>query len=223
MRSKIAGLLITFLLMPVAECVPDRSFQLMETSIEDIHKAMLAGKLTCHDLVQQYLDRIRAYDQQGPALKSMLYVNPQSLQQADAIDQEFKRTHKLKPLDCIPVVLKDNFDTADMPTTAGALTLKGAQPDKDAFAVKRLREAGALILGKANMSEFATGGISASSLGGQVKNPGHRIGYRRFHPCSCFGNKFGGTPANTGSNKPGRDCARVFHARHHWPNDSQCR
>src|SRR6202790_4846418 len=101
----------------------------------------------------------------------MLYINPRSLQEADAMDQEFQRTHKLKPLGCIPMVLKDNFDTADMPTTAGALTLKGAQPERDAFAVKRLREAGALILGKANMSEFATGGISASSLGGQVKNP----------------------------------------------------
>src|ERR1700676_2785842 len=171
MCSKITALLFTFLLVPVADCAPDHSFQLMESSIADIHKAMLGGTLTCHDLVQQYLDRIRAYDQQGPAVNSMLYVNPQSLQQADAMDQEFKRTHKLKPLGCIPIVLKDNFDTADMPTTAGALTLKGAQPDKDAFAVKGLREAGAIILGKANMSEFATGGISASSLGGQVKNP----------------------------------------------------
>jgi amidase len=171
MRSKITALLFAFLLVPVADCAPDRSFYLMETSIADIHKAMQAGTLTCHDLVQQYLDRIRAYDQQGPALKSMLHVNSQSLQQADAMDQEFKRTHKLKPLGCIPIVLKDNFDTADMPTTAGSLTLNGAQPDKDAFAVKRLREAGTLILGKANMSEFATGGISASSLGGQVKNP----------------------------------------------------
>jgi len=171
MRSKIPALSFVFLLVPIANCAPDRSFHLLETSIADMHKAMQAGALTCHDLVQQYLDRIRVYDQHGPALKSMLYVNPQSLQQADAMDQEFKRTRKLKPLGCIPVVLKDNFDTADMPTTAGALTLKGAQPGKDAFAVQKLREAGALILGKANMSEFATGGISASSLGGQVRNP----------------------------------------------------
>jgi Asp-tRNA(Asn)/Glu-tRNA(Gln) amidotransferase A subunit family amidase len=143
----------------------------MEASIADIHNAMQAGTLTCHNLVQQYLDRIHAYDQQGPAINSMLYLNPASLQQADAMDLEFQRTHKLKPLACIPIVLKDNFDTADMPTTAGALTLKGAQPENDAFAVKRLREAGALILGKANLQEFASGGISVSSLGGQVKNP----------------------------------------------------
>ena len=148
-----------------------QSFQLVETSIADIHQAMHEGTITCHELVDQYLKRIRNFDQEGPIVNAMLYVNPRALQQADAMDQEFKRTGKLKPLGCIPIVLKDNFDTADMPTTAGALTLKGAQPDKDAFSVKRLRENGALILGKANLQEFASGGISVSSLGGQVKNP----------------------------------------------------
>jgi amidase len=171
MGPKKAALAFSLLLVPFADGAPDHSFNLMETSIADIHKAMQAGTLTCHDLVQQYLDRIHAYDQQGPAIDSMLYINPASLQQADVFDQEFRRTHQLKPLGCIPVVLKDNFDTADMPTTAGAVTLKGAQPEKDAFAVTRLREAGALILGKANLQEFASGGISVSSLGGQVKNP----------------------------------------------------
>ena len=101
----------------------------------------------------------------------MLYMNPRALQQADAMDQEFKRTGKLKPLGCIPIVLKDNYDTADMPTTAGSILLKGAQPEKDAFVVTRLREHGALILGKANLQEFALGGITVSSLGGQTKNP----------------------------------------------------
>src|SRR3982074_715714 len=171
MGIKQTVLVFALLLIPRADCVTDRSFHLMETSIADIHKAMQAGTLTCHNLVQQYLDRIHAYDQEGPAINSMLYINPASLEQADAFDQDFQRTHKLKPLGCVPLLLKDNFDTADMPTTAGALTLKGAQPEKDAFAVKRLREAGALILGKANLQEFASGGISVSSLGGQVKNP----------------------------------------------------
>src|SRR6266576_425277 len=173
MRAKMIALVFALLFVPLADCAPDRSFHLMETSIADIHKAMLAGTLTCHNLVQQYLDRIHAYDQQGPAVNSMLYINPASLKQADAFDQDFQRTHQLKPLGCIPIVLKDNFNTADMPTTAGSLMLKGAQPEKDAFAVKRLREAGALILGKANLQEFASGGISVSSLGGQVKNPDH--------------------------------------------------
>ena len=171
MRVKYTALLFALLLIPRADCAPDRTFHLMETSIASIHQAMQAGTLTCHSLVQQYLDRIHAYDQQGPAINSMLYINPASIQEADAFDNDFQHTHKLKPLGCISVVLKDNFDTADMPTTAGAITLKGAQPEKDAFAVKRLREAGAIILGKANLQEFASGGISVSSLGGQVRNP----------------------------------------------------
>src|ERR1700682_3462364 len=147
MRFKIPAFLCALLLVPFADCAPDSSFHLMEASIADIHKALRAGTLTCHDLVQQYLDRIRAYDQQGPALKSMLYVNPQSLEQADAMDQEFQRTHKLKPLGCVPKGLKNNLDPAAKATTAGAPTGAGAQPGKRGFAVQRLPQAGALILG----------------------------------------------------------------------------
>ena len=88
-----------------------QKFQLMEASINEIHRSLENGKLTCHSLVQQYLDRIKAYDQQGPTLNAMLYVNPKVLEQADAMDKQFKRDAKLKPLQCIPVVLKDNFDT----------------------------------------------------------------------------------------------------------------
>src|SRR5258708_3291554 len=192
MRAKIIALVFALLFVSLADCAPDRSFHLMETSSADIHKAMLAGALTCHNLVQQYLDRIHAYDQQGPTVNSMLYINPASLKQADAFDQDFQRTHKLKPLGCIPIVLKDNFDTADMPTTAGSLMLKGAQPEKDAFAVKRLRDAGAIILGKANLQEFASGGISVSSLGGQVKNP--------YDLTRTPGGSSGGTAAAVASN-----------------------
>src|ERR1700730_15440841 len=101
MRVKQTALVFALFLIPRADCVPDRSFHLMETSIADIHKAMQARTLTCHSLVQQYLDRIHAYDQQGPAINSMLYINPASLKQADALDQEFQRTHKLKTLGCI--------------------------------------------------------------------------------------------------------------------------
>src|SRR4030088_2619157 len=171
MRAKIIALEFVLLFVPLADCAPDRSFHLMETSIADIHKAMLAGTLTCHNLVQQYLDRIHAYDQQGPAINSMLYINPASLEQADALDQDFRRIHKLKPLHCVPIDLTDNFDTADMPTTAGALTLKGAHPQKYAFSGILLREACALILGKTNLQEFASGCISVRSLGVLLKNP----------------------------------------------------
>ena len=158
-------------MMNLAPGASAQSFQLKETSISEIHAAMRAGTLTCHALVQGYLKRIEMYDHQGPKLNAILYVNPNALQQADAMDQEFKRTGKLKPLACIPVVLKDNYDTADMPTTAGSILLKDTKPEKDAFAVTRLKENGALILGKANMQEFALGGITVSSLGGQTKNP----------------------------------------------------
>ncbi|MGB9434114.1 MAG: amidase family protein, partial [Candidatus Acidiferrum sp.] len=136
-----------------------------------IHRGFESGKLTCHSLVQHYLDRIQAYDQQGPAINAMLYLNPNVLEQADAMDKQLKRGTKLKPLQCIPVVLKDNFDTADMPTTGASLALKGMQPAKDAFTVARLRQAGALILGKTNMHELAITGLTVSSLGGQTKNP----------------------------------------------------
>src|SRR3979411_2158435 len=121
MGPKKTAVVLALLLVPFANGAPARSFHLMETSIADIHKAMQAGTLTCHDLVQQYLDRIDAYDQHGPVIDSMLYINPKSLEQADAFDQDFRRSQKLKPLGCIPIVLKDNFDTADIPTTVGAL------------------------------------------------------------------------------------------------------
>ena len=192
MRHKIFTLVLSLLFVPLANCAPDNTFQVMETSISDIHEAMLAGTLSCHTLVQQYLDRIHAYDQQGPAIRSMLYINPASIQEADKFDREFQRTHKLKPLGCIPIVLKDNFDTANMPTSAGSILLKDAQPAKDSFAVKRLREAGAIILGKANMQEFASGGISVSSLGGQVKNP--------YDLTRTPGGSSGGTGAAVASN-----------------------
>ena len=171
LRHTFKAILVVAVLMIMVERTSAQSFQLRETTISDIHAAMRAGTLTCHGLVEQYLKRIQMYDQHGPKLNAMLYVNPKALQQADAMDQEFKRTGKLKPLSCIPIVLKDNYDTADMPTTAGSILLKDTRPEKDAFAVTRLKQNGALILGKANMQEFALGGITVSSLGGQTKNP----------------------------------------------------
>ncbi|RDJ97709.1 hypothetical protein DN412_42080 [Cupriavidus lacunae] len=136
-----------------------------------MHQALKSGSLSCHGLVQQYLDRIHAYDKQGPALNAMLYMNPDALAQADEMDREFHRSGKLKPLQCIPTVLKDNYNTADMPTTAGSASLAGSRPTEDAFVVGRLKRSGAVILGKTNLQEFALGGVTVSSLGGQTKNP----------------------------------------------------
>src|ERR1700731_2984999 len=171
LQLRIPTVLLAACLIPWASCDADRSFHLVEASITDIHAAIQAGTLTCHSLVKQYLDRIEAYDKQGPAVNSIIYMNPRALEQADAMDHEFTSTHKLMLLGCIPMVLKDNFETADMTTTAGSVLLKGLQPSKDGFAVIKLRENAALILGKANLQEFASGGISVSSLGGQTRNP----------------------------------------------------
>ena len=171
MRHEAKCFVLAVGVMLMAASAAGQQFQLMETSINEIHRGLQSGKLTCHSLVQQYLDRIKAYDQQGPALNAMLYVNPKVLEQADAMDKQLKRGSKLKQLQCIPVVLKDNFDTADMPTAGASLALKGMQPAEDAFTVVRLRQAGALIIGKTNMHELAITGITVSSLGGQTKNP----------------------------------------------------
>jgi Asp-tRNA(Asn)/Glu-tRNA(Gln) amidotransferase A subunit family amidase len=169
---KLIAILFAVGLLPLIAQAGDKPFNVMETSIADIHAAMRAGKLTCHSLVQQYLDRIQAYDKQGPALNAILYINPKALQQADEMDAQFKRTRKMEPLHCIPVILKDNYDTADMPTTAGSSSLAGSIPPQDATTVAKLRKAGALILAKANLHEFAAaGGTTVSSLGGQTKNP----------------------------------------------------
>jgi amidase len=129
-----------------------------------------AGLLTSEQLVQVCLARIRAYDRQGPSLGALITVNPNALDVARKLDVERKTTGRRSPLHGIPVVLKDNIDTADMPTTAGSILLEGSVPPDDAFLMKRLREAGAIILGKANMSEFAAG-VARSSLGGQMRNP----------------------------------------------------
>ncbi|WP_051974855.1 amidase family protein [Cupriavidus necator] len=158
-------------ILPFTAYSSEKSFNIMESSVADIHQAMKNRRLSCHELVKQYLDRIQAYDKQGPALNAMLYINLDALAQADEMDREFRRSGKLKPLQCIPTVLKDNYNTADMPTTAGSASLAGSRPTEDAFVVGRLKRSGAVILGKTNLQEFALGGVTVSSLGGQTKNP----------------------------------------------------
>src|SRR5262245_58343442 len=134
------------------------AFRLMwteEAAIADILAAFMAKELTCRQLVQTYLDRIEAYDRKGPALNAIVIVNPNALATADALDAKFAQTGFSGPLHCVPVIVKDNYDTVDMPTSAGSLSLKGSIPLRDAFQVRKLREAGALMLAKSNMAEFA--------------------------------------------------------------------
>ena len=126
-----------------------------EAAIADIHAALEARQLSCRQLVQMYIDRIEAYDKKGPALNAIIMINPNALVAADALDTRFAQSGKSGPLHCVPLIVKDNFNTADMPTTAGSLSLKGSIPAADAFQVRKLRQAGALVLAKSSMAEFA--------------------------------------------------------------------
>lgn len=146
------------------------TFELTSASIAEVNAAIDAGVLTSEKLVELCLARIEAYDQKGPRLNAVLHLNPRALELARELDREREAEGRRSPLHGIPVVLKDNFDTADMPTTAGSAMLAGSLPPDDAFLVGRLREAGAIVLAKLNMSELASGS-AMSSLGGVMRNP----------------------------------------------------
>src|SRR3954462_6483736 len=149
------------------------TFRVEETTIAEIHAAMRGGGLSCRALVEQYLRRIDAYDKNGPALNAIVVVNPAALRVADSLDASFRRGGITRPLDCIPIIVKDNFETVDLPTTAGSLSLQGFVSNKDAFQVRRIREAGAIVLAKSNMAEFAFSPYETvnSILPGYTKNP----------------------------------------------------
>ena len=143
---------------------------LASASINDINTAFEAGTLNSEKLVQMYLNRIEAYNKKGPAINAVLLLNPNAMEQARLLDAERIEKGPRSPMHGIPVVVKDNLDTADMPTTAGSVLLKNSYPPDDAFLIKKLRESGAIILAKLNMSEFASGN-PISSLGGAIGNP----------------------------------------------------
>jgi amidase len=150
--------------------------QLVEATITELQRALEVRLITAEELVQMYLYRIAAYDKAGPQLNAFLYVNPNALAEARRTDDLRPPGRINEPLFGIPVILKDNIDTADMPTTAGSVALTGSIPPNDAFIVRKLREAGAVIIGKATLTEFAnflTNGMPAgySSLGGYGFNP----------------------------------------------------
>jgi amidase len=142
------------------------SFDLNELSITDLQEGIKAGKYTSRSLVEKYLARIEAIDRKGPTLRSVIEVNPDALALADALDKEYKQKGPRGPLHGIPILIKDNIDTSDrMATTAGSLALVGGRPPRDAFLVARLRQAGALLLGKTNLSEWANARCSYSTSG----------------------------------------------------------
>jgi amidase len=147
-----------------------KTIDLDSATIADLNAAFDSGALTSEKLVQMCLARIQAYDHQGPGLNAVMALNSKALETARALDAERKAKGPRSPLHGIPVVLKDNYNTDDMPTTGGSVLLEGSIPPADAFLVKKLRAAGAIILAKVNMSEFASAG-AFSSLGGQSRNP----------------------------------------------------
>ena len=140
-------------------------------TIAELNAAFDDGTLTAEALTRWCLARIEAFDRTGPQLRGMIAVNPKALDVARALDAERRRTGRRSPLHGIPVIVKDNFDTADLPTTGGSLMLEGSRPPDDAFLVAKLIAAGAVLIGKANLSEFASGSVATSSLGGQMRNP----------------------------------------------------
>jgi len=146
-------------------------FNPVEATISEIHAAMQAGTLTSHQVVKAYLARIEAYDQ-PTRLNAIVVINPKALDRADELDAEFRRTGKLRPLHGIPVIVKDNYDTDDLQTAGGSLAMKGSIPPDDAFQVKKIREAGGIVLAKSNMAEWAfSAEVTVSSIAGITRNP----------------------------------------------------
>jgi amidase len=168
--------LFTLLLAPYSlqAAKPVPVFHVEETTIADTLEAIRTHRVTCRQLVELYLKRIAAYDQkaQPTRLNAVILLNPEALADADRLDAEFAHTHKLRPLHGIVVMVKDNYDTKGLQTTAGSLALKGFVPTEDAYIVKKLREAGAIVLAKSNLAEWAFNPLlTESSIAGITRNP----------------------------------------------------
>ena len=162
-------------------------FDVFEQTIPQQQAAMAEGRVTSRQIVEQHLARIAAYDRRGPALNALITVNGQALDEAAALDRERLESGPRGPLHGIPVVVKDNYDVAGLPTTAGSIALAEWYPPDDAFQVAKLKQAGAVVIGKANMHELAYGMTTVSSAGGQTRNP--------YDPSRNPGGSSGGTGA----------------------------
>ena len=191
MRKPLRALLIAVAVAhPSAQTVaPARvpDFDVTEKTVLELQDAMARGAVTSRQLVDAFLARIDAYDQRGPRINAFVTLNPRAREIADALDRERAAKGPRGLLHGIPIVVKDNYNTADLPTTGSTLGLSGFTPAADAYLVRRLREAGAVILGKTNLHELAAGIISISSVGGQTRNP--------YDPARNAGGSSGGTGA----------------------------
>ena len=139
---------------PSDQPADSRPVDVIELTIDAAHRAIRDGRTSCEKLTKRYIKRIRTYDQ-PTKLNTIIAFNPNSVERARQLDSQYDRTGRMKRLHCIPVILKDNFDTADMPTEAGSVAMRGANPPDDAFMVKRLREQDAIVIAKSNMGEWA--------------------------------------------------------------------
>ena len=147
---KVAALLL------VSSVASAQSFRLLEATIDDVHASLTSGQITCPELVQLYLNRIEAYDKNGPELNAVQYVNPVALQEAQDLDAALESSGLVGSLHCIPVLLKDQVETRDMPTTYGSALFRDFVPERDATIVIQMKKAGAIVLAKTNMGEFAS-------------------------------------------------------------------
>ncbi len=181
--------LVCFLL--ATRPLPAAEFNVVEATVEDVHKAFKSGKLTARQLTQMYLDRIDAYDQKGPRLNVVITVNPKALEDAAALDAAYKKGGPVGPLHGIPVVLKDQMDVAGVRTTIGSLVFKDYVPTRDATITEKLKKAGAIVLAKVTLGEMG-GGDSFGSLYGESRNP--------YDPERTVGGSSGGTGGAVAAN-----------------------
>ena len=193
---KIIAFLCLLLILSINAIAHEPAFDIVEATIDSVHSALKENKVTVEQLIAAYLQRIQQYNldlSRGAPINAFVSINPSVLEDARKLDAYYKKTGKfVGPLHGIPVVLKDNLDSYDTPTTAGSLALLGSQPVQDAFLVKKLREAGAIFIGKATMDEFADGMFAISSRTGRTGNP--------YNPNENPGGSSGGSAAAVNAN-----------------------
>ena len=154
--------LVSALVLMASSARAQAPFHLQEATIDQIHAELKAGRISCRELIGHYLKRIDAYDHAGPGLNALQTVNRRALDEADRLDAAYRSSGATGPLHCIPVLVKDQVETSDMPTTYGSILFKGFTPSRDATVVKKLRAAGAIVIGKTNMGEFAAGYVGSA-------------------------------------------------------------
>ena len=167
------------------------AFNILEATIDDIHGAYRSGTLTCRELVSAYLDRIEKFDKHGPAINALITVNSEALREAERLDTAYKASGPVGSLHGIPVIVKDQADVKGMPTTLGSVLFRNYFPDRDSFIAEKLRQAGAIILGKATLGELG-GGDTHGSLFGSTRNP--------YDPERTVGGSSGGSAASVSAN-----------------------